>query len=453
MKCKSLLHAALPMALACGPLFAQDVFEFHGYMRAGLGRSSNGGEQVTFYMANTGGSPTGGPGYRLGNETDNYIELGMDVRAYDKGGTSFKLHFKPTFRSYYQVRDASTDAGGNIDGSKVANPNQQIYLREAWGEANGIFGNSGAFKDATLWAGRRFYQRQDLHIRDQFYWNNSGDGVGIENIDLGFGKLHYAYIQHDTGNIESDWNGGAIQGNVGPYSPWVNGTVGDVIIGSHDLRLADLKLWEGAALTLGIQYNDAHPTALADSASTNNNGIQYTAMLNQSGILGGDNRVYATYGTGNTFWNWYNPEVTTESKWYHIMDIFFFKPVSGLEMQGVVQYRKQNGKGSNLNNTNAWTSFGVRPTYFFNKHFSVAAELGYDQLKFDNENEKRHLFKKTIALQWSPQASFWSRPVIRLFVTQGSWNDAANAWNKIGDGQFGTENKGLTYGAQIEAWW
>ena len=452
MKSLSLIKAALPLALACGPLLAQDVVEIHGYTRMGVGRSSNGGEQVSFFMANTGGAPTNGPGYRLGNETDNYLELAVDVKAYEKGNTSFKLHFRPTFRQYYQVRDASADAGGNVDNSKVANPNQMVYLRETWGEATGIFGNSGPFKDASLWAGRRFYMRQDLHIRDQWYWNDSGDGVGIENIDLGALKLHYAYIQHDTGNLGSDWNNGAILGTVNPYSQWVGGG-GHTVVGSHDLRASDIKLWEGASLTLGVQYNDARTKTGYENDGNKNKGIQYNVMLNQSGVLGGDNRVYATWGNGSTYWNWYNPDVKTENNWWHVMDVFYIKPVANLEMQGVVQYRKQNGKDTMKDTTNAWTSVGVRPVYFFTKHFSIAYEVGFDKLKFDNEDESRKLLKNTIALQWSPQASFWSRPVIRLFATRADWNKNANNWNKIGEGQFGTALQGMTFGAQVEAWW
>ncbi len=452
MKRLSLLKAALPMALVCGPLLADDVVEIHGYTRAGVGRSSNGGEQVSFFLANTGGSPTGGPGYRLGNETDNYLELAVDVKAYEKGNTNFKLHFRPAFRQYYQVRDASADAGGDVDNSKSPSPNQQIWIREAWGEATGIFGNSGAFKDASLWAGRRFYMRQDLHIRDQWYWNNSGDGVGLENIDFGFMKMHYAYIQHDTGNVNSDWNNGAIRGQLNPYSQWVGGG-GHAIIGSHDLRFSDIKLWTGASLTLGVQYNDAHPKSGTENDGNTNKGTQFNVILNQAGVLGGDNRVYATYGNGSTFWNWYNPDVKTENTWWHIMDVFYIKPAKNLEMQGTVQYRKQNGKGSMAGNTNTWISAGVRPVYFFTKHFSVAYEVGMDKLKFDNETEDRKLLKNTIALQWSPQASFWSRPVIRIFATRADWNKNATNWNKVGEGQFGNSLQGMTFGAQVEAWW
>lgn len=466
MRRKLLFQAALPLALISGPLFAQDVFELHGYMRAGVGRSSNGGEQVSFVLPNTGDSPTAGPGYRLGNESDNYLELAMDVRAYDKGGTTFKLHFRPAFRQYYATRDASSDAGGNVDHSMLSNANQQVWLREGWGEATGVFGNSGPFKDATLWAGRRFYMRQDLHIRDYWYWNNSGDGVGIENIDLGFGKLHYAFIQHDTGNVNGDWGTGHWPGTpqVDQYNR--QGTV----IGAHDLRLSDINLWTGGTLTVGAQYNDARSRATVDNPSNNNSGTQFSILYNQSGVLGGDNKVYLTHGNGSTFWNWYSPDVRTDHKWVEAMDIFYIKPVPKLEMQGTLIYRNQttpdadktNGDGSaDKWASQKWISIGVRPTYFFTKNFSVALEIGRDQLKFSSEAESRHLLKETLALQWSPQASFWSRPVIRLFVTKASWNKEANRWGPVDAGQFsGVKDpagnpltNGTTYGAQIEAWW
>ncbi|WP_243317615.1 maltoporin [Geothrix paludis] len=452
MKSLSLIKAALPLALACGPLLAQDVVEIHGYMRTGIGRSSNGGEQVTFYLPNTGDAVTAGPGYRLGNETDTYIELAVDVKAYEKGSTTFKLHFRPTFRQYYGARDASSDAGGNVNGSFYPNNTQQVFIREGWGEATGIFGKSGPFKDASLWIGRRFYQRQDLHIRDQWYWNNSGDGVGIENIDLGFGKLHYAFIQNDTGNVDTGWGAGHFPGNLQTDTYNRQGTV----IGAHDLRLSDLNPWQGASVTLGIQHQDARSRATVENASNNNKGNKYSLMYTQSGVLGGDNRVYVAFGDGSTWYNWYNPELTTANKWHQIMDIFFIKPLPNLEMQGVVEYRRQDGADTNKGASNTWKSIGVRPTYFFTQHFSLAYEIGYDQLKFDNENGNRHLNKQTLALQWSPQASFWSRPQLRLFVTKGSWNnELANNWGPVDAGQFSSrgQSSGYTYGAQIEAWW
>jgi maltoporin len=49
-----------------------------------------------------------------------------------------------------------------------------------------------ALPGSTIWAGKRFYQRHDVHMIDFYYWDISGPGAGIENIDLGFGKLSLA---------------------------------------------------------------------------------------------------------------------------------------------------------------------------------------------------------------------------------------------------------------------
>ncbi len=443
---KNLLLAALPLALAAGPLLAQDTFELHGYARAGVGRSANGGEQVTFYLPGTGDSPTGGPGWRLGNETDNYLELEFMVRAYEKGETNFKLHFRPCFREYYNARDASTDAGGAADGYRAAGNNQQIWIREAWGEASGVFGNSDAMKSASIWAGRRFYMRQDMHMRDYWYWNDSGDGVGIEGINLGFGKLSYAYIQHDTGNITWKLVG---TGNGGDVWQPLSTPSGAVTVASHDLRLAEIVTNPNGSLTVGIQYNEANVKKGAENPGNKNNGMQYSLLHTQGGILGGDNKFYLTYGDGNTFWNFYNPETSRENKWWEVMDTLFVQPSKSWGAAASVIYRDQkNADGTHQK----WTSIGARPMYFLTSHLSIAAEVGLDTFKFDGEASTRRLTKETLALQWQPQASWWSRPSIRLFVTHGSWNDAAKAWGAPDGGQF-SGNSGVTYGAQIEAWW
>ena len=49
-----------------------------------------------------------------------------------------------------------------------------------------------AYRALHLWAGKRFYQRHDIHMNDFYYWDISGPGAGVENIDLGFGKLSVA---------------------------------------------------------------------------------------------------------------------------------------------------------------------------------------------------------------------------------------------------------------------
>jgi len=448
MKCKQLFQAALPMVLACGSLVAQDVFELHGYMRSGTGRSSAGGEQVNFGLGLCGG----GPDFRLGNEVDNYIELAADVRAYDKGDTSFKLHFRPTFRQWYNERDASADAGGSVDYAHGNNVSQKVYLREAWGEVNGVFGTSNsAFKDSTLWGGRRFYQRHDVHMVDYYFWNNSGDGFGIENINVGFGKVHAAYVQQDFGNVS--WGSGFTYSNPS----------GKQVMGTYDLRLTDIVTNPGGALSVGLQIQKT--SNVENNSSNDNGGWRVDLMHNQGGILGGNNMVNFHYMKGSTLWGWYSPDRNDSNKGWEIVDAFFIQPNKKFGMCVFGLYRDltivTNVDSAGSTGTQKAYMIGARPTYFFTNHFSLAAEVGYERQKRDKfyaaGSSVNSVMKETLALQWSPQPSWWSRPVLRLFVTNAQWDNTVNpnaSWQTYTPANFDANKKsGMTYGAQFEAWW
>ncbi len=83
---------------------------------------------------------------------------------------------------------------------------------------------------STLWAGKRFYQRHDVHMIDFYYWDISGPGAGLENVDLGFGKLSLAA----TRNSES---GGSYTFSSDDTKKYAAKTANDVF----DIRLAGSK--------------------------------------------------------------------------------------------------------------------------------------------------------------------------------------------------------------------
>jgi len=104
-------------------------------------------------------------------------------------------------------------------------------------------------------------------------------------------------------------------------------------------------------------------------------------------------------------------------------------------------------------------SLGARPIYAFTDHFRVATEIGYDRFK-PHSGDTRHLWKITVAPEISVGKAFFSRPVLRAFVTYASWNSAAanaagtySSGNNNGIGMYGTDHSGITYGLQAEAWW
>jgi maltoporin len=61
------------------------------------------------------------------------------------------------------------------------------------------------------------------------------------------------------------------------------------------------------------------------------------------------------------------------------------------------------------------------------------------------------VYKLTLAPQVSLGNQFFSRPVLRLFVTWAHWSDAFVG--QVGGQDYQTSREGLTWGMQMEAWW
>uniref|UniRef100_UPI00396CF417 carbohydrate porin n=1 Tax=Escherichia coli TaxID=562 RepID=UPI00396CF417 len=53
---------------------------------------------------------------------------------------------------------------------------------------------------STIWAGKRFYQRHDVHMIDFYYWDISGPGAGLENIDVG-SAINVLLLRHERSSL------------------------------------------------------------------------------------------------------------------------------------------------------------------------------------------------------------------------------------------------------------
>jgi len=140
------ISAAVIMALGTTSAFAVD---FHGYFRSGVGISQDGDTQT--YEKNKVG--------RLGNEADTYSEVQLGQEVYNKGGKTFYVD-----SMFAMTSDGSNDWEATSDTDNGAN----FALRQFNVQAKGLFGGS-----EVTWAGKRFYQRHDIHISDFYYWNIS----------------------------------------------------------------------------------------------------------------------------------------------------------------------------------------------------------------------------------------------------------------------------------------
>ncbi len=157
-----------------------------GYFRGGFGASNQKGRMTCFALANPSGLVSK---YRLGNECEVWSETQFTMVTYaGDDGVVANLHFMPTI--YIPTTNIGYSPNGTVNsplifttstGATVSFPNLYVDIK-------GISWLAGG----TPWVGTRYYKRESVYISDFFYWNPSGVGGGVEDINLG-GDLRLSY--------------------------------------------------------------------------------------------------------------------------------------------------------------------------------------------------------------------------------------------------------------------
>jgi maltoporin len=165
-------------------------FTFSVYLRSGIGVNGNGGPQDFSFSIpeNVGGR------WRLGNENDTYMELTWK-QAHLLGDSPDLMDVSMTFTPRFSWSNTKTTSDSQFAKGTV------ISMRQAFLEAKNVIKSA---PEITFWGGQRFYDRHDIHIHDYFFDDYSGYGIGVDNIDIGFGKILLSYI----GGIRDDFDNG-----------------------------------------------------------------------------------------------------------------------------------------------------------------------------------------------------------------------------------------------------
>ena len=473
------LVAAIVMAFAAQSAMA-DV-EFGGYLRSGSGSSSKGGGNNCFRVNgesafNTAGNSAAVDGAgRLGNQCDTYGEVKLGATMGNSDGTKFGVH---TLVAY------GTSQVADYEGTIPA-------LREAYGSAEGF--GSGAFAKATVWAGKRFYKREDVHIVDLFILQDTGPGAGIENIDVGVGKFSYALMKAGNANYQNlmpDGNNGtgSNQGN--------NQEIGRVTLNGdpsqqktdHDLRLEGIDLGKAGSLGFGTNIVRGNNQILPGNIDNNYNGwsawakhsivlfggVQnalWVQMARDAGNLDGSALYWAQSNSGNG-----SPGSMKHSAW-RVIDAANFEVGDKVNGAVFVGYGKESfpwyGNGANVDSDRTTFSVVARPIYHFTENFGLAVEAGTVRvsgynLNYDGNPNKttNYLNKLTISPQLSMGSGFYARPVLRAYVLYMNWNRDTTAYGtetgasactgrdcSVGVQGFANATSAVTYGVQMEAWW
>jgi maltoporin len=396
------------------------AFEFHGYFRSGYGLNSTGGEQVAFL------APGAGAKYRLGNEAETYGEFIFVNNWLNPEHDSDKAWMKTEV-----MIEANTTNSASYANFPGGTGNDQFRLREAFVQAGNVLESQ---PDAKFWAGERYYRRQHIDIDDFYPLDMSGYGAGVEDFNIGVGKLALAFLSGARPDIVTQ-NGNLAKSNI-------------------DLRFYDLKgpagLWAG-------WFDFATSKGGENAAGTvipTTNGFAFGLRHQRLEWHGGYHAFSIQYGTGAA--SNFSTSIDDPTQFLHnsaqflVAEHVVVQPNDRFAIMPIFVYQRTKD-GNPQDGWNQWASFGARPVIFFTRYLSLAVEGGFDHTDSGNGRYEGWLRKFTIAPQIGAGRKFFSRPVLRAFITYASWSDGLRGF--VGGVPYLNRTNGLTYGVQTETWW
>jgi len=415
-------YSLMAMLLAVASGAAAADIEFGGYARAGVGLAAGGGGQVCFGLA---GADTK---YRLGNECDYVIEpqfTSRFVKLEDKSAWGIVV-MPGLYRTWSNVNSGADDTFfANLPAEW-----RQLYF---FGE------NVPQLAGGRVWGGRRYYDRLQTGINDQFLENEDGDGAGVEDMNVGVGKLSIAFLMNP--NDESHPVPGA---NLAPFKLTTR------LTGIQTVTDGALQLWAGYyGASVSDDVSDPTAPVSIDKPDAMVRGAVYHTLGN---VLYGSNLVGAKleYGKNHQLWR-----VVLQQGSY------FASARTAVDF--IAEYRSvKNRADSDADWVKSdWFTVGARTDTQISGPFRFLLEAGLDRVSPD-EGDAQQLVKATACLAISAGTEAGSRPTFRLFYTHAFWNDAAQGAGGVYDHWqsgtrlaqiYGDATSGGSFGIQAEAWW
>ncbi len=387
-----------------------DGWEVVGYVRAGAvseHQTDNGG--VNKYALGNGAEL-----FRLGNEGDTYIELGLKKTFQLDSGVRWTAAYTGTYWN-----GLANLRGVGSDGAYAA--------KEAYVTTTGL-----AFSPSTVfWAGKRYVEREDVHIVDHFFYSVGGPtidlGAGANNIPIAdSAKLGIAVMRNQQRFNPTEDRKDPTRANVDVYDiPVTEGgrlrVIGSLMFGNGQGGIG------GKALTFKYdQANFVLPNV------TNSVWLQTSSG-------------YSSLETGFAPLN--SP---TGTRSVRLVDSVAWQ-AGRFGAQALAVY--QRGKDELGAGSSTGSSFGGRLSYGVNHNVKLLTECGWTRLRV-NGGPLQRLDKYTAAIALSKGPELMTRPELRLYATHVAWNQAAldaqgAAWGAWSAGRHSTNMVGV----QLESWW
>ncbi|WP_192458386.1 carbohydrate porin [Musicola keenii] len=418
-----------------------DGFEFHGYARSGLAaHSSTTSSNADIGPGMTPAGETGGHIGRLGNEDDTYLEMKLEHRTKLANGatTRFKVMMADGQRSYNDWTATTS----------------QLNVREAFVELGSLPTFTGAFKDTTLWAGKRFDRDNfDIHWLDSDVIFLAGTGGGIYDVKPTDGwKTSVSMYGRSLGEITS------LDNEIQNYIVTSNNFVGpfQFMLSGLNARNNDVKTNSGVNSANHVTNTHAgdngyHAMAAwhGDSFYGLREGTAKVAVLYGHGLgaevksLGADGNLtkdadtwrLATYGTTalNRTWS-FAPAVLAQSS------------------------KDRYVQGDDY----SWVTFNARLIQEITENFALAYEGSYQYMDLNPRgyNSRNQVSGNFYKLTFAPTfkvgdiSNLLSRPELRVYASYMNWDKRLDKY--ASDDAFGATGfkagGAWTFGVQMETW-
>lgn len=400
------------------------MFTTNGYVRTGVGWTE-GGVMVNFT------TPENVHKFRLGNEANHYGELQFNYHYKNKDSTNL-------YEMTYMI--SKYLPFGDKEVAKLPET-AQLY-----GKIKKVANN------ADVWIGKRYYDRRNIESLDYFWLNssqNSQIGLGIENYQIkNSGNINLSLIKFKYENHSHSY--------------------------LADLRYLDISISKYSKLNFLGQYSKkTDKKELGKNVQrgyaigswwthTQKNIIHTSAILFRKGT----SIVESPY-TGKTAQEYVNNKRIydfSNSSSLDIVNNFLYDDKRRHAIQASLNYQYKDYGIENVDTNNVildkkvaknWLSIGFRYLYYISKHINLALETGNDYMKDNKLGLEGSLQKVTFAPQISWDFGYYSRPVLRPFITYAQWSNDFKGISGVFDfnKKLSNKNKGLSIGLQFETWW
>lgn len=414
-------------------------FEYSGYFRSGWS-TGNRGAPSSYAIGSLG---------RLGQENSTWYDLILSQKVYDQDGKTAKA---------VVMLDGNVNQSYSLGWFDNSSDNV-LQFKDIYLTTKGFLPFA---PEADFWVGKHSLPVYEIQMLDwKSYISDTGAGVGIENWQLGPGKLNMALTRTDVKAHAVDYT--------------TSGNTQQVNSNSIDVNYKDIPLWDKATLEMFGRYTmpnktDTNRRNEDDDSYYSVKDAWYAGVILRQNFTGGGFNEFTLQGASNSVASGF-ALLSSASPSFSYNDEYYGEHTNGKAFRVISQGENylhpdvimahalvySHGNDIYDYNTGAHTDFDsmravVRPAYIWNKNNQTGVELGWFDQKNKVGGEEYHESGYKITPYHAIKVDtsmFKSRPEIRFYGTYLKVKENGISQFNFAD----SKSDQFTVGVQAEVWW